>query len=262
MTENPLKVKLARGQPVLGIWSIIPSPMVVEILGQAGLDFQILDMEHGVFDLGTLENCVRACEAAGCSPLVRVPGWNPFTIQSVLDLGAHGILVPQICDEQTARAAVCGTKFAPTGTRGYNPFTRAALYNPSSTAQVGKLHNSFGLAGVIVENESAYQALDAILGITDLDMIYLGVYDMSLALGCQGDVAHPRVQAFVEHSARNIRRAGKAVGMMVKSRSEIDKALRLGANVLAYAVDTHLIYRAGSEAVSFLREALQAGKGF
>ena len=74
MLENPLKEKLAKNQPILGIWSIIPSPILTEVMGVSGLDFQILDMEHGAFDLTALDNSIRACEAAGCSPLVRVPG--------------------------------------------------------------------------------------------------------------------------------------------------------------------------------------------
>jgi 4-hydroxy-2-oxoheptanedioate aldolase len=260
LTENPLKRKLADGRPVLGVWSIIPSPIVVEILGGAGLDFQILDLEHGVFDRGSLDNCIRAAEASGCSPLVRVPGLDPFAVQVALDLGAHGVIFPQLDGAQAAQAAVRSTKYAPRGTRGYNPFTRVTLYNPPATMNDGKLNNNFGLSAVIIETEGAYRSLDAILAVPDLDLIYLGVYDMSLALGCRGDTTHPRVREFVSSSARAARQAGKAVGLMVKSHQETEAALDLGANVLVWAVDTHVIRGAMADAVSHFRKACRGDK--
>ncbi len=119
---NAIKRKLATGQPVLGIWSIIPSPMVVEILSLSGFDFTILDMEHGVFDLGSLEACVRAVEVAGATPLVRIPGMNSSDAQWALDLGAHGIVVPQVRDAQDATAVVSMAKYAPLGQPGGQSF--------------------------------------------------------------------------------------------------------------------------------------------
>jgi 4-hydroxy-2-oxoheptanedioate aldolase len=261
MTENPLKQKLAAGRPVLGIWSIIPSPIVVEILACAGLDFQILDMEHGVFEPGTLDNCIRAAEVAGCSPLVRVPGFNPFAVQTALDLGAHGVIFPQLTNARAAEVAVRSTKYAPDGTRGYNPFTRVAEYNPPPSMSDGKLNNGFGLTAVILETEGAYRELDQVLAVPNLDLLYLGVYDMSLALGCQGNVGHPRVQEFVHHAAREGRKAGKAVGLLVKNRGEVDSALDLGANVLVWAVDSFLIRNACAAAVEQFRQAWSQDKG-
>jgi len=258
MTENPLKTKLSTETAVLGTWVIIPSPILAEIFGVAGLDFQILDMEHGVFDLQALDNSIRACESAGCSPLVRVPGVAAFTIQSVMDLGAHGVVIPQVPDERAALTAVRCMKYAPEGTRGYNPFTRAAYYSNPATNDVGKLNNGFGFASVIVESESALNALDGILAVPGLDMVYLGVYDMAVALGCKGDTSHPRIVEFVESAVARIRRAGKAAGMMVKTQTEMKRALALGANFLVLAVDTFIVYRAVSEAVQQFRSVVSA----
>lgn len=247
MTErvqgNPLKEKLATGDSVLGIWTIINSPIVVEILGSAGLDFQILDMEHGVFDLASLDACVRACEGAGCSPIVRVPGIDT-SIQSALDLGAHGIIVPQVDSYEAARRAVGMTKFPPAGTRGYNPFTRAGRYGGEIGSISRKINNTFGLSALIIENLGAMQDLDSILAIPDLDLVYLGVYDMSAALGCMGDMRDSRVVDFVESSIARIRAAGKAAGVMAKTAEEIRYYTDLGANFLVYGVDTHLVHRA------------------
>lgn len=249
---NAIKHKLAQGQPVLGIWSIIPSPIVVEILSLTGFDFAILDMEHGVFDLSSLDSCVRAVELGGAAPLVRIPGMNSSAAQWALDLGAHGIVVPQVRDAQDAAGVVRMAKYAPIGQRGYNPFTRAANYANPGDNRSGKLNNEFSLTCVIVELESALADLDAICGTPGVDVVYMGIYDLAVALGANGDTRHPHIVEVVERSVKRIRAAGKAAGMMVRNSVDIARALSLGANFLVYGVDTYLIHEAAASAVNTL----------
>ncbi|MEQ9916355.1 aldolase/citrate lyase family protein [Pectobacterium aroidearum] len=253
---NPIKQKLALGQPVMGIWSIVSSPSVVEILSSSGIDFLILDMEHGTYGVEALETCIRAAEAAGTAPIVRVPGMNASAVQWALDLGAHGIIVPQVLGEKQAKMAVEMTKFAPSGTRGYNPFTRAGGYANASSNENGKLANTFGLTSIIVENELSLKELNEICAIDDLDMIYVGVYDLSIALGYNGNTLHPDLIKIVNETVKTIRNAGKAAGVMVRSESEITSALESGANVLVYGVDTSLIRQAMSAAVDAFKHSI------
>lgn len=256
--HNPIKAKLAAGEAVMGIWSIVSSSTVVEIMAMAGLDFVILDMEHGIYGVEALERCVRACEAGGAAPLVRVPGMNASAVQWALDQGAHGIVVPQVSGAAQVDAAVRMTKFAPQGTRGYNPFTRAGGYaNPSSNSG-GKLANSFGLSCVIVENQASLDELDAICALPELDVVYMGVYDLSVALGYNGNTADPRLAHIVADSVRTIRAAGKAAGVMVRSADDIAAALAAGANFLVYGVDTFVIRQAIGGAVDAFRQAKNA----
>jgi 4-hydroxy-2-oxoheptanedioate aldolase len=257
-TVNPLKAKLASGQAVLGVWSIIPSPVVVEIFALGGIDFAILDMEHGIFDVSALDSCVRACEAAGAAPLVRIPGLNPSAAQWALDLGAHGIVVPQVGNATDVEKVVKMAKYAPMGHRGYNPFTRAANYANPPDNRSGKLHNDFSLTCVIIENQSAVADLARICATPGLDVIYMGIYDLSVALGCNGDTKHPHVVEVVEVAIRQIRAAGKAAGMMVRSQQDIAKALTLGANFLVFSVDTFLIREAVTRAVSSFEKEQRA----
>jgi len=250
ITENLLKLKLKNDQPVIGTWSIISSPIVVEILALSGFDFLIMDMEHGIYDQTALDACIRACEAADCAPIVRVPGIDPSAAQWALDMGAHGIVVPQVGNAATAAMAIEMTKFAPDGTRGYNPFTRVAGYAAPGSNQVGKLRNDFGLASVIVENQTALNELDAILAIEDLDMVYVGAYDLSIALGYEGDTKHPAVCQVLDQTVARVRSAGKIAGLMVRSKEDVAKAIKLGARFLVYSVDTSILLEAGKDAVA------------
>lgn len=250
IAENKLKTKLKNDQPVVGTWSIISSPVVVEILALSGFDFLILDMEHGIYDQTALDACIRACEAAGCAPIVRVPGINPSAVQWALDMGAHGIVVPQVENAASAAVAVSMTKFAPDGTRGYNPFTRVAGYAAPASNQAGKLRNDFGFTSVIVENQTALDELDEILEIRDLDMVYVGVYDLSIALGCEGDTKHPVISQVLDETISRVRSAGKIAGLMVRSKEDVTKAIKLGARFIVYSVDTLILRNAATAAVA------------
>ena len=244
-----LRQKLASGAPVIGIWSLIPSPTLAEVIGLAGMDFQILDREHGFYDLAALEGSIRACEAAGCAPLVRMSGPNPADIQVMLDLGAHGILVPQLTSAEDAGQFLRALRFGPQGTRGLNPFTRAGRYG------AGGMPDNTALSGVLIENTALYAQMDTLLALSDLDFVYLGAYDMSVSLGVPGETSHPHVLSFVTDAIQRARAAGKAVGVMAKTEAEIRQFTELGANLIVYAVDTFVIHRAMAEAVAFLRGA-------
>lgn len=252
--KNFIKEKLSSGKSVIGIWSIINSPIVADIAAHAGLDFQIFDMEHGVFDLTMLDNCVRACESMECSPLVRVPGLHRTTIQNCLDLGAHGIIVPQVKNYHEVLDVIQASKFSPTGSRGFNPFTRAACYNPSLPLASTKLNNDFGLTSVIVENKTVYADIEKILAIPDLDMLYLGIYDLSFDLGLGGNINHPDVLEFTTSVIKKIKHFGKIAGVMVKDETEMKKYIELGANFIVYGVDTYTYYSAIEKKVSEFRK--------
>lgn len=232
-----------RTQQSVGIWSILPCPSLVEVIASAGLDFIILDMEHGTYDIAAVEQCVRAAELHGCLPFVRVPGADLYKIQGVLDVGCKGVFAPQIQTAEQAELFVRMLRYGPAGVRGLNPFTRAGGFGKHKPVDDC-------LAGVLLENTSLYDQLDDVLKIEALDAVYLGVYDMSVSLGHPGEIHHADVESFVEDAAKRIRKAGKTVGAMVKSRQEYEKLALYGVNMFVYSVDTSVIHRAILAAVN------------
>ena len=248
--EHRLRAKLARGETLAGIWSLIPHAQLVGTLAAAGFDFVLLDCEHGGYDFGTLEGAIAACELSGASPLVRAPGADPFFIQRALDLAADGIVVPQVGDADAAARAVAMAHFAPSGSRGYNPFTRAGNFG---IAPQPKLAAGFPFTGVLVESPAAAAALEGIAALPHLDLVYLGVYDYAVALGVPGQVDDPRVQAFVERAARIVRSAGKAVGTTAMNPAQVERLVRVGVNVLVYGTDTWLVGNGARDGLALYR---------
>jgi 4-hydroxy-2-oxoheptanedioate aldolase len=240
-TPHPLRRKLAQGVTLAGIWSVIPHSQVVGALATAGFDFVILDCEHGAWDFAALEGGIGACEAAGAAAIVRTPGPDAFFVQRALDLGADGIVVPQIADAQAAARAVAMAHYAPVGTRGYNPFTRGGRYGLPPQP---KLARGYPFTGVLVESPTAAAHLEAIVRIPELDHVYLGIFDYSVALGIPGQVDDPRVQAFIERAAGIARAAGKSVGTTAMNPQQVERLTRWGVNVLLYGADTWLVTHA------------------
>ncbi len=220
--KNFVKEKILRRETVVGIWSIIPSAMVSEITASTGLDFMILDMEHGGFDIGTLAESIRSISDYNCSPLVRVPFIEQTLIQRVLDLGAHGIIAPQIKTAEDAMKLVRCSQFAPDGIRGFNPYTRSGNYIADDSSLY--LDKEFPLLSIIIENIEAMNDLDEILEVDGIDVFYLGIYDMTCAFGVRGVVTHPLVEKFIVDATKQIVDAGKVVGKMINKvvLNEID----------------------------------------
>ncbi|HVF65099.1 MAG TPA: aldolase/citrate lyase family protein [Casimicrobiaceae bacterium] len=255
VADHPLRAKLSTGKPIAGTWSLIPHPQAVATLAAAGFDFVLLDAEHGSYDFATLDAAIVACERGGASPLVRAPGADGFFIQRALDCGADGIVVPQIADGDAASRAVAMAHFAPRGTRGYNPYTRAGNFGIEPRA---KLRDGYPFTGVLVETPAAAQSLERIAALPDLDLVYLGVYDYSVALGIPGQVDDARVQSFVEHATRIVRDAGKAVGTTAMSASQAERLLRIGVNVLLYGTDTWMLGNSTRDGLAMYERAKSA----
>ena len=170
---NKLKVKLEKELPVLGTWNTLASPLVTEVFAQSGLDFQIIDLEHGPFILDKLNLHVSACEnSPSCSPLVRIPSNEDWMSLQVLDQGAHGVVVPHISNRKAAEKLAKSIKYYPFGERGFTPFSKAGGFNNNNTSDYLKNANESILSVVIIESEEGLKNLDEILEVEGVDIVY------------------------------------------------------------------------------------------
>ncbi len=163
MRENKLKQKLARGETVIGPFMNCSYPSFIEIVGLAGFDFAIVDMEHGPLSVQTAEDLCRAGQHAGLDPIVRVRKNDPPQIQRALDIGSAGVQVPQIETREQAEAVVRAAKYAPLGMRGMSLFTRAGDYTVHGTAGITDRLNSEQLVIIHIEGVRGLQNLDEII---------------------------------------------------------------------------------------------------
>lgn len=198
MTRRTLRDLLGLGRPALGTWSQIASEECVDMLGAAGLDFTIVDCEHGAFGIETAERLVRACDANGLVPLVRVARPEPFLVGQALDAGAAGVVAPGVSSPEQAAALVAATRFAPEGSRGACPCVRAGgHFIRDWRAYAREQRSDTGLIA-LVETRAGLDSIESICAVDGLAGLLIGPFDLSVSLGHEGDYLDPAVQSAID----------------------------------------------------------------
>ena len=177
--NNFVKKKLNNQEICLGIWSIINSNSNLDIFSKCGIDFILLDMEHGNYFDG-IDNSIRTIENNDVSPIIRIPNYNSHHIQSNLDFGIHGIIAPQLKSIEQINEYLELTLFPPKGIRGFNPFVRSSSYNIKNKVDLNV--DNFILRSIILEDKNLLDQIEEICKIEYLDLIYIGAYDLSQSL--------------------------------------------------------------------------------
>jgi 2-keto-3-deoxy-L-rhamnonate aldolase RhmA len=230
--------RLRAGPPVVSTFSMIDSPAIVELLASAGFDAVVFDMEHGPLGPESLNGLIPAARAAGITPLVRVRANEASLIGAALDVGAAGVVVPQVESAGEAAAAVAAARFGPAGSRGVNPYVRAAGYHAG--AEWFARANAESAVLVMVEGRAGIAALPEILATPGVDGIFIGPFDLSQALGVPGQVEHPDVIARVTAIAAEAAARHVAVAVFAPTPALACRWLALGARMVALGFDTAL----------------------
>ncbi|MEZ5832837.1 MAG: aldolase/citrate lyase family protein [Dongiaceae bacterium] len=207
---NPLKRKMQEGQTCLGAWMLSTSADMAEILAFAGMDFLVLDHEHGQGSIDDAIGQLRAIKGSACVGLLRVPANDHVYVKRALDAGVGGIMVPNVQSAEEARHVVEACRYAPAGMRGAFGGMRAMNYgfNP------GYYETSFEnlLVVVQVESTTAIDAIPAIAAVDGIDVIFIGPRDLSATLGKLNQFDDPAVRGQIDRAAAAILAGGKLLG--------------------------------------------------
>ncbi len=235
-----LKHKIKKEIDVYGTWCLIPSPELINVISKTGLDFVLIDMEHGLMDFNILESMVLAAEAEGCEAIIRVSSNDEIEILKALETGASGVIVPHIECVEDRKKVISFIKYPPLGVRGFSPFTRAGGYIPK--LEHTNNENKRLLTGILIEGKNGIKHIRSIIDDPELDIIYIGTYDISASLGIAGDVTNEKVLIVLEKCTKIIREAGKSAGCLFHSPEELMYFKKIGINFLLYNVDVNLIH--------------------
>ncbi|MFG2136430.1 HpcH/HpaI aldolase/citrate lyase family protein [Streptomyces sp. NPDC048650] len=196
LRPNEVRRRLAAGEEVTGLFSTLPEPSMIEMIGCAGYDFVILDTEHTLVDPQRLENLIRAAEATGLTPFVRVPEGDPGAVLRALDAGAMGIVVPHVRTRADVDAAVRAARYAPEGMRSLNGGRGPGFGRIELTEYIRRANAEIMLVPLI-EDAEGVAAIDEILAPGGVDLVLPGPGDLSQSYGVPWQVRHPRVQEAV-----------------------------------------------------------------
>ena len=228
------------GTPLIGTFLKSASYQSAELLGLAGLDCIVVDAEHAPFGAGDLDRIALAARSTGCPALVRVPDIDPGLINTCLDLGMAGIVVPHVRSAQDARDAVSAATYA--GRRGFSPSTRAAGYGNRGAASHRAQSDRAVTVWAQIEDRDALDHLDAIASVDGIDCLFVGRADLALSLGIE-EASHPLMAEALAAVVAAAAGAGKAAGLFVPALEELPERLREGFTCFVCGSDQSFLLR-------------------
>lgn len=252
--KNHIREQIEAGKPVFGTFVYLGDPGVSELLGHAGLDFVVIDMEHTLLGLETIEDHVRAAHAGGATPFVRVPENNPKLINRVLETGAEGIMLPQLRDRSDAERVVAAVKYPPVGKRGMCRVTRATSYREEAFWEYAEEANRETMIIALIEDRSAVEGIEDIAAVEGIDVLLPGRGDLSCSYGVQGRLEHEIVNKAAAHViAAGASTPRKAGGMVVFNPEDAQIWIDQGALFLVFSQDSRILFNTYRNALRTLR---------
>ncbi|MDE2750660.1 MAG: aldolase/citrate lyase family protein [Chloroflexota bacterium] len=261
MNAIELKAKWRRGEASPGMWMSLTDITVAEMIGDVGLDWVAIDTEHTAIDLQTLQNLLIAL---GDTPtLARAPGKDPDHIKRLLDMGADGVIVPQIDSADEARRAVAACKYPPLGIRGTGP-RRPSRYGLDEKAYLAAANEST-IVAIMIETVSGVEDFEALLEVEGLDACMIGAVDLSASMGLLPDFDDPRVIATIDAVAAKARAAGmplmsgRSPDADASSPFSWENLLKQGLRIIPIASDQGLILTGARAMMDRFRAAAANG---
>ncbi|HEY1784701.1 MAG TPA: aldolase/citrate lyase family protein [Pirellulales bacterium] len=236
-----LRSKLAADQPVYGLWITLESPSITEMAVALGVDWVLIDAEHGHLDWKEICEHVRSAVRSDTVVLVRVAELNVGLIKRSLDIGADGVVIPWIESADQLRQALAYAQFPPEGLRGIGG-ERATAWG-QCFAEHAQEANEHVLVIPMIESVKAGRNLQSILNVAGVDLFLVGPADYSSTAGFRGQWEGPGVAEQLLAIKDSIRAAGKHCGLITTSTENLVQRREQGFRLLALGTDTSLLLR-------------------
>jgi len=219
-----------------------------------GFDWAFIDMEHNTMSIDMAAQIAVACQDAGVTPIVRVPGYEHHLSTRLLDAGAMGIVFPHVDTPEQARALVRNCKYPPLGHRSVGGLMPQLDFRPVPRAQSTELVNAATLLVMMLESPQALENAEAIAAVEGVDVLLIGTNDLTTEMGIPGRYDDPRVVAAYETTIAACRKHGKWPGMGgIYDPPTMERYIRMGARFILAGSDQSFILAGGTARTSFLR---------
>lgn len=254
MKKNILIEKINKQNYVYGPFCKMQDPTIIELAALSGFDFIIIDMEHGPYNISSVQNMIRAAESKGIIPIVRVTVNSETLILRLLDIGVKCIQVPKISTLKDAKKLVSYTKFYPLGNRGMCRYVRAAEYTNTNGLDYFNKTNQSVTTIVHIEGLKGVQNLEEIVKVQGIDIIFIGCYDLSQSCGVPGQINHPKVIETMKKAIDIAKKNNKMIGTFTESIESAQFWKEIGVQYISYAVDVGIVLDAFKTIVKGLKK--------
>lgn len=246
-----LKARIRSGETVFGCWINLGSLVSAEIIGRAGFDWVLIDLEHGAGNDAIMYQQLQVLGNSPSTAIVRTDERTRSKVQRILDAGAGGIMFPQIQHAEEADQGIQMMYYPPSGVRGMAKMVRATGFGTHASEYLSNLGDQ--LVGVIqIETLQAVREIDAIAATAGVDVLFVGPSDLSLALGIFGQLQHPLYHKALGEVAAAAEKYGKMAGVLLHDVEEYEMYHRAGYRFLACGADGSFVARGAEETVKRL----------
>jgi len=261
MRINKTREKLERGETVFGCGlQCYRSAEIPRAFAAAGFDYVFIDMEHGSYDLETVQDMITASNGAGITPIVRVGEVAYSLVARLLDSGAQGIILPRVEDPRILEEALSWMRFPPVGKRGYGVNVTMIDYEGRSFPEIIEHQNRNTLAVCQFETRTAMERADELLSVKGLDIVMVGPADLSIALGVPGQFDHPLLVSTVDRLIEQCNQHGVVPGIQTRSVAMSKFWAERGMRFVGAGAEHGLLLEKAKEAVSQLHTFAHAAK--
>jgi 2-dehydro-3-deoxyglucarate aldolase/4-hydroxy-2-oxoheptanedioate aldolase len=222
----------------------------------AGAEFLIFDMEHTGWSVETVRNLIATSGGSGVVPMVRIPATQYHLIARPLDVGAMGIMVPNVESEELARTIVRSAKYPPLGGRGAGFGLAHDDYRASDPLATMRSANDELLLIAQIESVRGVESVERIAAVEGIDVLWVGHFDLTNSMGIPTQFSHPEYLRAVERVIAACRSSGKAAGIMTADVETAKQALAQGFRILAYWGDVWLYQHALRTGLDGIRSGL------
>jgi 2-dehydro-3-deoxyglucarate aldolase/4-hydroxy-2-oxoheptanedioate aldolase len=260
MRENAVKRTLAGAGVALGTMVFeFDSTGIARAAAAAGAEFVIFDMEHSGWSTDTIRTLVATARGAELVPMVRVPATQYHLIARPLDVGAMGIMVPNVETEEQARTIVNAARYPPVGARGAGFGLAHDDYRAGDAVAEMRRANAEVLLIAQIESVRGVENVEQIAALEGIDVLWVGHFDLTNSMGIPTQFTHPEYLRAVERVIAACARHGKAAGFMVSDVETAKRALVQGFRILAYWGDVWIYQEGLRRGLDGIRTHLAAG---
>ncbi len=258
MKPNRVRQAISEGRTPLGHMLMeFDTPGIAKLCGLADLDFVLIDMEHGPFDLSQVANMIARFKATPTSPIIRIPASEYHFVARAMDAGAHGIMAPNVRNVQQARRLNDAMRYAPEGNRGlglgtsHNDFTRP---DPGAYTAAANRDN---ILICQIESTEALGNLDSIASEPGVDCLWVGHMDLTQDMGIVGQLGHPEFLGALKDVVTVARKHHKLAGIQPGSPQQAEEWMQIGFNLISYGADISVYGTALASGVDLVRSTVR-----
>ena len=242
--------RLRRGDLLIGTLVSLPSPEIAEILAACGFDWLFIDAEHGAFNPQQAQGLLQA--AGDCPCVIRVPSDDEVWLKKALDIGAAGVIVPQVHTADQARRIVHACKYSPAGSRGVG-IGRAHRYGMAFEHYI-KSANKQTAVILQAESQQAVDNIGEIAAVKGVDAIFIGPYDLSASLRRIGRVRDRKVISAIDRIVKACKAADVRLGFFGVSSAAVRPCIKKGFTLITVGVDCLFVTKSAQEILAELRD--------